>query len=252
MIPPLCYWDNQYASELNAAGEQYLQYFINVCGLKPEARVLDVGCAIGRIAAPLTHYLNNFGSYEGLDVIPEAIRWCNYKITPNFPNFHFQLADVTNKEYNPNGAYEATEYIFPFRDESFDFVFLGSVFTHMLPRGVERYLSEIARVLKTGGKSLVTYFLLTPETLDRIERRESTLPFTYDGSGFKAVSETLPEMAVAYDESYIKGLYTQDYLTMIEPIRYGTWSRYVPKYVFGQKRGLFEYQDFVVAQKATT
>lgn len=34
-------------------------------------------------------------------------------------------------------------------------------------------------------------------------------------------------------------------------IRYGTWSRYVPKDVLGQKRRDFEYQDFVVAEKAS-
>jgi SAM-dependent methyltransferase len=159
------------------------------------------------------------------------------------------MADVINKEYNPKGAFEASEYVFPFNDESFDFVFLGSVFTHMLPQGVERYLSEIARVLKVGGKSLATYFLLTPKTLDSIERGESTLPFTYDGSGFKAVSETLPEMAVAYDESFVRALYDQNSLTITEPIRYGSWPRYVPKDMFGKKVGDFEYQDFVVAQK---
>jgi 2-polyprenyl-3-methyl-5-hydroxy-6-metoxy-1,4-benzoquinol methylase len=56
MIPPPVLVGYQYASELKAAGEQYPQYYINVCGLKPEARVLDIGCAIGRIAAPLTFY----------------------------------------------------------------------------------------------------------------------------------------------------------------------------------------------------
>lgn len=252
IISPLCYWDHQYASELKAAGEEYLHYFIRACNLKPEERVLDVGCAIGRIATPLTDYLNNLGSYEGLDVIPEAIRWCDAKIASRFKNFHFQLADVISKEYNPNGVFEASEYVFPFSNESFDFVFLGSVFTHMLPSGVERYLSEISRVLKVGGKSLVTYFLLTPKTLDSIERGESTLPFNYDGCGFKAVSETLPEMAVAYDESYVRALYRQNSLTITEPIRYGSWPRYVPTDMFGKKVGDFEYQDFVVAQKATT
>jgi len=146
---------------------------------------------------------------------------------------------VIYEEYNPNGACEAAEYIFPFRDESFDFVFLGSAFTHMLPRGVERYLSEIARA-HDRENIICYYFLLTPETLDRIERGESTLPFTYEGSGFKAVSETLPGMAVAHEESYTKRrLYVQNYLSMIEPIRHGTWSHYVPKDVFGQKRGHF-------------
>jgi hypothetical protein len=66
------------------------------------------------------------------------------------------------------------------------------------------------------------------------------LPFTYNGRGFKAVSDKVPEIAVAYDESYIRSLYVNNRLTLIEPIKYGTWS-----YDFSD----FEYQDFVVAQK---
>jgi SAM-dependent methyltransferase len=240
MIPRTCRWAGKNASELKASGQEFLNYLIDVCGLKPEANFLDIGCGIGRIAVPLTHYLTPPGSYEGLDIIPEAISWCCRKVTPKNPNFHFQLANVKNQNYNPKGAFRAAEYTFPYEDMSFDFVFLGSVFTHMLPQEVERYLSEIKRVLKAGGKSLITYFLLTSKTLNRIERGDSTLPFTYNGRGFKAVSDKVPEIAVAYDESYIRSLYVNNRLTLIEPIKYGTWS-----YDFSD----FEYQDFVVAQK---
>jgi len=243
MIPHMCRWDRKNASELRASGEQFLQYFINVCGITPHAHILDIGCGIGRIAVPLTHYLDNYGGYEGLDIIPEAISWCSRKIASKYPNFRFQLADIANQHYNPNGAIHAAEYALPYDDAAFDFVFLGSVFTHMLPQEVERYLSEITRVLNVGGSSLATYFLLTPETLDRIERGESTLAFTNIGGGFRAISKTVPERAVAYDESYIKGLYKRHGLVVKIPIRYGTWSYTVSD---------FEYQDLVLAEKAAT
>jgi hypothetical protein len=90
------------------------------------------------------------------------------------------------------------------------------------------------------GKTLITFFLLTPQTLERVMRGESTLPFIYEGAGFRAVSELVPEAAVAYDESYIKELYERCGLTLTAPIRYGTWS-----YCFSD----FEYQDFIVAKK---
>ena len=241
MIPRGGRWYGKNASELKATGDQFLRYFIDVCGLKPDASVLDIGCGIGRIAVPLTHYLTTFGSYEGLDEIPETIRWCKKKITPNYPNFHFQVADVANKGYNARGALQAAEYTLPYDDSTFDFVFLGSVFTHMLPEEVEWYLSQVARVLKEGGQSLITFFLLTPETLDCIMRGDSTIPFTYEGNRFKTVKEKVPEGAIAYDESYIRALYSKNGLKIVKPIRYGTWGRNISD---------FEYKDFIIAEKA--
>lgn len=240
MLPYLCHWDGKNASELKATGEQFLRYFVNVCGLKPNARVLDVGCGIGRIAAALTGYLNTPGSYEGLDLIPEAIEWCKRRITSKYPNFHFQFANVVNKDYNPNGTVNAAQLTFPYDDSSFDFVFLGSVFTHMLPAEIERYLFEIARVLKEDGKALVTYFLLSPEAIRHIDRGDSTLRLEYAGERFKAASEAVPEAAIAYDEMYVKELYANNNLIITDPIRYGTWSYHLSD---------FEYQDFIVAEK---
>ena len=48
--------------------------------------------------------------------------------TRKYPNYTFTLADIYNKEYNPAGRLKASEYRFPFDDETFDLVVLGSVF----------------------------------------------------------------------------------------------------------------------------
>jgi SAM-dependent methyltransferase len=142
---------------------------IDAAGLEPTSRVLDIGCGPGRNAAHLTRYLNG-GSYEGFDVMPEAIRSAQRRITPRYPSFRFQLLDLMNATYNPGGAASATDVRFPYPDESFDVVFGVSVYTHLRPLETEHYLRETARVLKPGGRTASTFFLLGPESLELLER----------------------------------------------------------------------------------
>src|SRR5215469_3416700 len=127
----------------NFNDQEFLRYFAELGGLKPGDRVLDVGCGIGRMAVPLTKFLDERGSYEGFDIVPDGITWCQSQITPRFPRFRFTLADIYNGLYNPGGGYRAGDYVFPYPDASFDFVFLFSVFTHMLPADMENYLRQI-------------------------------------------------------------------------------------------------------------
>ena len=125
------------------------------------------GCGIGKKARVLSKFLNAGGSYEGLEIVRSGIEWCQQAYR-HLANFHFQLADVYSKHYDPSGQFLAREYRLPFASGNFDFVFLSSVFTHMLPPDVENYFSEIARVLKPGGRSVITFFMLNPEALTGI------------------------------------------------------------------------------------
>lgn len=118
-------------------GREFRQHFIALAGLRPEHRVLDVGCGIGRMAIPLTEYLSPAGGYWGFDIVRKGIDWCSERITPKFPNFQFRHSDVYNQHYNPGGTVRACDYRFPFEDNFFDFVFLTSVFTHMVPADLE-------------------------------------------------------------------------------------------------------------------
>ncbi len=228
------------AGDFKAIGEKLLGHFIEIAGLRPGDRVLDVGCGIGRMAVPLTGYLKNGGSYEGIDIVTDGIRWCKKNITPLYPNFRFQLANVYNEAYNPKGKYKASEYRFLYKDESFDFIFLTSVFTHMLRPEIENYLSEICRVLKKGGRCLITMFLLNETSLKLIELKQSSFYFRYNFKGDRVNDKENPCDAVAYDEKYTRKLYNKNNLEILEPIYYGSWC--------GRKETLC-YQDYIFSVK---
>lgn len=220
-------------------GEEFFRYFVDLGGLQPNHKILDVGCGIGRMAIPLTRFLTS-SSYEGFDIIHRGVKWCNKTISTRYPNFHFQLADVYNKWYNPAGKYSASEYQFPFADESFDFVFLTSVFTHMLPADLKNYFSEITRVLKRKGKTLVTYFLINDESSKLLAQNLSKLKFERSGDGYWTISQSKPESALAYEEEQMRHMYKTQGMTIIDPIHYGAWC--------GRNKFL-SFQDIVIAEK---
>jgi SAM-dependent methyltransferase len=219
-----------------AVGDEFLKYFVDLGGLRPTHRVLDVGSGIGRMARALTKYLTG-GSYEGIDIVPQGIDWCRRNVSQRYPNFRFQLADIRNLMYNPRGKFEAAEYQFPFGDADFDFTYLTSVFTHMRKREMEHYLLEITRTLRPNGRCLVTYFLLNDESRALIEADRSSLDFKYPLDGCWTKDEDVPETAVAFDEEYIRKLY-HDLGFTVETVRHGSWC--------GRQEYL-SYQDIIVA-----
>lgn len=227
------------------SAEAYIEYLIEQCALKPNESFLDIGCGAGRIAIPLTRYLGETGSYEGFDIFKAYIDWCK-KVFAKYPNFRFQHVDLYNKYYNPKGKFKASEFTFPFQNESFGFVLAHSVFTHMLPQDAENYLREIARVLKKDGRCFITFFLLNKESLQLINARKGHLNFRYDFGRYRTISNDSPEAAVCYDEAFVLGLYEKYGLKIKQPISYGSWC--------GRSNFLLECmptytQDIIIASK---
>lgn len=222
-------------------GLEFKKYFIDLAELKPNEKILEVGCGIGRMAVPLTNYISPAGEYHGFDIVKKGIDWCQKKITSRFPNFHFLHSDIQNDFYNSNGKLQAKNYKFPFKDNYFDFVFLTSVFTHMLPDDIENYLSEISRVLKIKGRCLITFFLLNNESNYCIQKGISTQNFNYNAGGYLTIDKNNPESAVAYNEDLIINLFKKYNLLISSSIKYGSWC--------GRQKFL-SYQDILVAEKS--
>jgi Methyltransferase domain len=137
--------------KFKANGEEFLEIYKSVCGLQPDEIMLDVGSGIGRKTLGLTGYFGPTARYEAIELVPAGVKWCSERYTPRFPNFRFQLIDVYNKDLNPTGRYKPSEFRFPFDDDTFTFVMLGSVFTHLLPNDLSHYLAEIHRLWQEVG-----------------------------------------------------------------------------------------------------
>lgn len=227
------------APEFIVAGKRNLHGFIKYGNLKSNESFLDVGCGSGRMAIPLTQYLKD-GNYEGFDINLNVIKWCKENIESKYPNFHFQFVNVENRHYNKNGILQSEDFKFPYDSESFDFVCLTSVFTHLLPTAVQNYLKEITRVLKKNGRCYITYFLLNENSKNRIHSGLTQMKFVHKFENFYSKFETNPERAIAYEEEFVKKLYQKFHLTIQEPIFYGSWS--------GIKNAEFG-QDIIISHK---
>lgn len=221
------------SGDFRAVGELYFNYFTTLAGLKPTDSVLDVGCGLGRMAIPLTGYLDPAqGRYVGFDIEPEAIEWCHRHITHRFPRFEFRHIRAANPNYIPDKPDNPFSH-FPFADATFDFVIVTSVFTHMLPTEVSGYLAEISRVLKPGGRCLMTLFLLNAESSGLIAAKRSPFQFVHDYQTYRVINPRLPQAAVAYPEAQVVAWLAECGLSLQEPIYYGNWCGR-SKYVDGQ------------------
>ena len=221
------------------SGLEFFRFYVDLCDLRPEDHILDMGSGIGRKTVPLTSFLESSGRYVGLDINQVGITWCRNNIGRRRPHFEFHHIDVYNRRYHPEGRILDTKFRFPFEDESFDFVVMASVFTHMFPGGVEQYLRETARVLKhTKGRCLISYFLLNEESKAGIAAGRSTFRFPFPRENHSIEKEHRPEDAVAYDESFIRELYDHAGLE-ITGIHRGQWA--------GDPSRL-SFQDLIIAQ----
>ena len=202
--------------------------------------MLDIGCGSGRVAAELTKVLDPAeGSYEGFDVMPASIAWCQKAIASRHPNFRFQLADIQNGQYNPTGRQAAAEYDFPYADSCFDTAIATSLFTHLRPFEAERYLAETGRVLRPGGRLLSTWFLINEEAeallasgsaqarggMQTGQRPPIRLDHVFTdsrGNEFRSPHAKTPEHLIAVDEKLVRAMLEAADLELIE-IAYGRW-----------------------------
>lgn len=236
--PPRRLWSLVTASsnDFHASGANLREFLIEN-GLEPEHHLLDVGCGIGRLAVPLLPYLGPKGAYDGFDIMPVAIRWCR-RISLRHPNFRFRLVDLKSDRYRPGGTGEASAFVFPYETGTFDFVVLSSVFTHLLPDDMTNYLSEIARVLKPGGRCVISYYLMTPERRARVATGVSAFTFAHRGKGYWAEVADLPEAAIAYDDEEVLAAYAMRSLRILRRFD-GEWPD-----------SPVQSQDILLAEKA--
>jgi SAM-dependent methyltransferase len=206
--------------DFRTVGEELKELLIRF-GLKPDDRVLDIGSGVGRVAIPLTRYLDS-GTYDGFDVVRRGVTWCRRHITQLYPNFRFHHVKVQNSEYRGSGA-SASGFQFPFGDASFDFAFATSLFTHLVLEETRQYLRESARVLAPGGQLFATFFILNDHSRNVLPRLDAHYRFPIDRPPLRLADADNPAVGVAIDETVLVGLIREAGFASYD-IHYGQWA----------------------------
>ncbi|WP_374650948.1 class I SAM-dependent methyltransferase [Dongia sp.] len=224
-----------------AIGCEFLRHFVELGGLRPQDRVLEIGCGIGRMALPLTQYLEApAGHYIGFDVVPAGIDWCRENIGGAYANFEFLHLDFNNQLYNPQGKL-SEQGALPFEDASVDFLFMTSVVTHLDPAYTTFYFREAARLLRPAGRLFVTAFVLDTANRTLVEARKARPAFHLEGDGPDYIADRdHPMAAVAFDADWLLGMARDLGLQLARPIAFGHWSGRVAE----------NFQDICVFQRA--
>jgi SAM-dependent methyltransferase len=211
--------------DYRAIGAEFLGHFVRLGDLRPNERILDIGCGIGRMAVPLTQFLADGGRYTGIDIVRDGIGWCSRSITPTYPNFTFQHLDLSHPLYNPDGALGAEHVRFPFADGSFDFICLVSVITHINGAVLTNYAHEIARLLAPGGRCFATAFLMNGPARSALRTGAGRLPFNPEDDGPELHADPeAPMGAVAFDEDFLLEKFMRFGRLRHRPAVYGGWS----------------------------
>ncbi|QEL15849.1 class I SAM-dependent methyltransferase [Limnoglobus roseus] len=120
-------------AEYDRLAKLKLQHLIDL-GLRPDSRLLDVGCGTGQVAQTCAEYLSDKGFYFGTDVGAEGIEFCKQRFPR--PNFRFAVNEATT---------------LPIHGETFDAACYFSVFTHTYLDETALLLAETERLLAPWG-----------------------------------------------------------------------------------------------------
>jgi len=160
------------------------------------SNIVEIGCGCGRILRPLFESAKYQGRYIGIDVDREMLEWCekHYKkegfsyIKSPHDSTAYGVGATSDRGYPATSGF----WKVPIADNTIDFVFSTSLFTHLLEAELANYVRESYRVLKEGCYMKMGFF-----SYDSVEKGERWTFLHRMGDAYVENSR-IPQAAVAY------------------------------------------------------
>lgn len=119
--------------------------FLKEQGLRPDHRLVDVGCGALRGGIPITRYLDA-GHYYGIDINASLIEAANRELGE-------AGLEAKNACLLVNDRFELSRF-----GVEFDYAIAVSLFTHLPMNHIIRCLTEVSRAVKPKATFFATYF----------------------------------------------------------------------------------------------
>jgi SAM-dependent methyltransferase len=220
-------------SDFTKVSEMHIETMLRLTGIPIHGNIVEIGCGVGRDAMALTTKLAADGTYLGIDIIGESIEWAKENITKQHKNFEFFHINIKDDQHNPTGNQRTNEAFIPKPDLSIDYIFLHSVFTHMHSDGVNTYMKEFSRVLKSGSYVYMSMFLVDDSILKHLLKigggglRKMTFQHEIENGLYHNDPKVLPG-STAYSLTAIER-FCKDTELSIMSLHRGSWSRFFKK-----------------------
>jgi SAM-dependent methyltransferase len=171
-----------------AMGELQLS-FLQSKGLKPEHRLLDIGCGSLRGGVKFVAFVDA-GNYYGTDLNrPFLDAGYDKEIKP------LGLADRLPRE----NLIEDGEFDFTWAEKSFDFAIAQSVFTHLPLGELRKCLHGLWPHMRPGGKFFATFFEVDRDDVETMVHQPGGMqthrdkdPFHFTRAAVESQSDGLP------------------------------------------------------------
>jgi len=114
--------------------------------------ILEVAVGTGRVFEQIVS-LNKNGHNEGIDLSPEMLARAEKRLRKSYSNYSLKEADA---------------YALPFANETFDLIISNYMFDLLPEQDFSHVLREFRRVLKSGGRVVITSMTIGEKWYNRI------------------------------------------------------------------------------------
>lgn len=136
-----CEGYRQYISSKGEVLSPRLKKIFKFANILPEMRVLDIGCGRGEL---ILHTANFNAMGVGIDFSAQALGIAKDALLKKAPQIKNNVCFI-----------KADCSFLPFREDTFDIIFLSDIVEHLTPKDLDKTLSCVHKIIKPQGKIIL-------------------------------------------------------------------------------------------------